>query len=114
MPVAAISTPEKVQGMCFISDEELVLSISWSLTDSNLLYYRVDTERVGSVEVLGGQVPLYYLDSENLTKTAIPPPMSEELVYQDGKVLVMCESACNKYIYGKLIRGWQVFGYEAE
>ena len=114
MPVAAISTPEKVQGMCFISDEELVLSISWSLTDSNLLYYQVDTDRVGTVEMLGGQVPLQYLDSQNLTDTVILPPMSEELVYQDGKVLVMCESACNKYIYGKLIRGWQVFAYEAE
>ncbi len=114
MPAAAISTPEKVQGMCFTSDEELVLSISWSLTDSNLLYYRVDTDRVGTVEVLGGQVPLYYLDSENLTDTVILPPMSEELVYQDGKVLVMCESACNKYIFGKLIRGWQVFGYDAD
>ena len=114
MPVAAISTPGKVQGMCFTSDEELVLSISWSLTDSNLLFYDVDTERVGTVQVLQGEVPLYYLDSANLARTVILPPMSEELVYQDGKVLVMCESACNKYIYGKLIRGWRVFGYECE
>lgn len=35
MPVAAISTPGRVQGMCFTSDEEQVLSISWRLTDSN-------------------------------------------------------------------------------
>lgn len=114
MPVAAISTPGKVQGMCFTSDEELVLSISWSLTDSNLQFYDVDTTRVGTVPVLGGEVPLYYLDSENLTETVVLPPMSEELVYRDGKVLVMCESACNKYIYGKLIRGWRVFGYEMQ
>lgn len=114
MPVAAISTPGKVQGMCFTSDEELVLSISWSLTDSNLQFFDVDTARVGTVAVLGGEVPLYYLDSDNLTETVILPPMSEELVYRDGKVLVMCESACNKYIYGKLIRGWRVFGYEMD
>ena len=114
MPVAAFSTPAKVQGMCFTSDNELVLSISWSLTDSNLLFYDVDTTRVGSVKVLGGEVPLYYLDSANLTETVVLPPMSEELVCKDGKVLVMCESACNKYIYGKLIRGWRVFGYEYE
>lgn len=114
VPVAAISTPGKVQGMCFTSDEELVLSISWSLTDSNLLFYRFDTNRVGSVEISGAEVPLYYLDSGNLVDTVILPPMSEELVYQDGKVLVMCESACNKYIYGKLIRGWRVFGFELE
>jgi len=111
--VAAISTPDKVQGMCFTEDG-IVLSISWSLTDSNLLYYAADQERVGTVEVLGGEVPLYYLDSANLVHTAVLPPMSEELVYRNGRVEVMCESACNKYIFGKLIRGWQVFAYAAE
>lgn len=110
--VAAISTPNKVQGMCF-TEEEIVLSISWSLTDSNLLYYTMDDSRIGTVEVLSGEVPLYYLDSANLVHTAVLPPMGEELVYRNGKVEVMCESACNKYIYGKLVRGWQVFAYDA-
>lgn len=112
--VAAISAPDKVQGMCFASEEELILSISWSLTDSNLLYYRVDTQRIGAVQTLTGEVPLYYLDSDNLTRTVVLPPMAEELVYRDGEVYVMCESACNKYIFGKFTRGWQVFAYEAE
>ncbi len=108
--VAAISAPDKVQGMCF-TEEEIVLSISWSLTDSNLLYYTPDAEQVGTVTVLTGEVPLYYLDSGCLTHTAVLPPMAEELVYRDGRVEVMCESACNKYIFGKLIRGWQIFAY---
>lgn len=108
--VAAISAPDKVQGMCFTEDG-IVLSISWSLTDSNLLYYSGDCERTGTVEVLSGEVPLYYLDSANLVHTVVLPPMSEELVYRNGSVEVMCESACNKYIFGKLIRGWQVFAY---
>ena len=108
--VAAISAPDKVQGMCF-TDDEIVLSISWSLTNSNLLYYAPYAEPVGTVQVLSGEVPLYFLDSDCLTHTAVLPPMSEELVYRDGKVEVMCESACNKYIFGKLIRGWRVFEY---
>lgn len=108
--VAAISATDKVQGMCFTEDQ-IVLSISWSLTNSNLLYYDMDDSRVGTVKVLSGEVPLYYLDSSNLTHTAVMPPMSEELVYRNGRIEVMCESACNKYIYGKLIRGWQVFAY---
>lgn len=112
IPVAAISTPGRVQGMCFLSDDELVLSTSWSLTDSNMLFYRVDTDRVGTIELLAGEVPLYYLDSANLVDTVVMPPMSEELVYRDGKIYVMYESACNKYIYGKFIRGYQVFAYE--
>ena len=110
--VAAISAPDKVQGMTFTEDG-IVLSISWSLTDSNLLFYEED-QRVGSVEVPTGEVPLYYLDSENLLHTAVLPPMSEELVYRDGRVEVMCESACNKYMFGKLIRGWQVFAYSPD
>ena len=111
--VAAFSTTDKVQGMCFTSDNEIVLSISWSLTDSNLLFYAVDLERAGTVEVASGEVPLYYLDSANLTKTVVMPPMSEELVYLDGHIYVMNESACNKYIYGKLIRGRKVYMYDA-
>ena len=111
--VAAISAPDKVQGMCF-TENEIVLSISWSLTDSNLLYYVPDAGQVGSVQVLTGKVPLYYLDSSCLTHIAILPPMSEELVYRDGRVEVMCESACNKYIFGKLIRGGRVFAYCVE
>jgi hypothetical protein len=99
--------------MCF-TENGIVLSISWSLTDSNLLYYDPDDQRVGSVEVLTGEVSLYYLDSACLTHTVVLPPMSEELVYRDGRVEVMCESACNKYIYGKLIRGWRVFCYQPE
>lgn len=112
-PVAAISTQEKVQGMCFTSDGEIVLSTSWSVGDSNLLYYTLDTDRVDSIEIQGTEVPLIYLDSANLTHTAVLPPMSEELVFRDGKVEVMCESACNKYIFGKLIRGFRVRAYEA-
>ena len=84
------------------------------LADSNLLFYDVDRERVSSIDILTGEVPLYYLDSENLTETVVMPPMSEELVYRDGRLQVMCESACNKYIYGKLIRGWRVRDYIVE
>lgn len=111
-PVAAISAREKVQGICFTSDSEIVLSTSYGFASSHLYFYQIDTGRSAAVEVLGTQVPLYYLDSANLTKTVELPPMSEELVYRDGRVWVMCESACNKYIYGKFIRGYQVFAYD--
>jgi hypothetical protein len=42
------------------------------------------------------------------------PPMSEEVVCRDGKVYVLFESACTKYIYGNLIRGTHVYAYEME
>lgn len=111
-PVAGISTREKVQGICFTSNNEIVLSTSYGVATSRLYFYTIDTERVSAVQVLDGEVPLYYLDSENLTKTVEMPPMSEELVYRDGRIWVLFESASNKYFYGKFIRGYQVFGYD--
>lgn len=110
-PVAAFSTRGKVQGICFTSDEEIVLSTSYGFASSHLYRYRIDTLRSSTIELLGGEVPLYYLDNANLTDTVTLPPMSEELVYRDGRIYVLCESACNKYFYGKLIRGYQVFAY---
>ena len=110
-PVAAISTPGKVQGICFTSDEEIVLSTSYSIPSSHLYYHKIDTARKATVQACGTEVPLYYLDSATLTHTATLPPMSEELVYRDGRVYVLCESACNKYIFGKFIRGYQVYSY---
>lgn len=110
-PVAALSTRGKVQGICFTSDEEIILSTSYGVASSHLYRYRIDTLRATTIEVLGGEVPLYYLDSANLTDTITLPPMSEELVYRDGRIYVLCESACNKYFFGKFIRGYQVFAY---
>lgn len=111
-PVAAVSTREKVQGICFTSDKEIVLSTSYGFASSHLYRYRIDTLRTSTIKVLDGEVPLYYLDSANLIDTVRLPPMSEELVYRDGRIYVLCESACNKYIFGKFIRGYQVFAYD--
>lgn len=112
-PVAAFSTGEKVQGMCFTEDGKVVLSTSWSVGNSHLLYYTVDTHRVDSIVIGEAEVPLFYLDSSNLVHDAVLPPMAEELVCRNGRVEVMNESACNKYIFGKLIRGWSVRAYKA-
>lgn len=114
VPVAAISAPEKVQGICFTSGEEIVLSTSYSIGSSHLYYHRIDTARKGEVEACGVSVPLFYLDDATLTDTVTFPPMSEELVYRDGRVYILCESACNKYIFGKFVRGYQVYSYGPE
>ena len=111
-PVAAISIREKVQGIGFTEDGEMVLSTSYGFASSGLWFYRLDEERQGKLELMGQEVPLYYLDSANLTHSVEMPPMSEEVVCKDGKVYVLFESACSKYIYGNLIRGDKVYAYE--
>lgn len=111
-PVAAFSITGKVQGLCMTSEKEIVLSTSYGFATSHLYFYDIDTTRSSTIALMDTQVPLYYLDSANLTDTVELPPMSEEIICRDGKILVMCESACNKYIFGKFIRGYQVFAYD--
>jgi hypothetical protein len=51
--------------------------------------------------IAGHSIPVYAFDSTSLVKTYKAPPMAEEAVFVNGKLLVMSESACNKYILGK-------------
>lgn len=111
VPIAAISVRDRVQGFDFTEDGKIVLSTSYGLKSSQLWFYTFDDQRCGSVQLDGKDVPLYYLDSENLTKTVQMPPMSEEVVCKDGKVFVVFESACTKYLFGNFIRGTYVYAY---
>lgn len=110
-PVAAISVCDRVQGFCFTEDGQIVLSTSYGFNDSQLWFYDLEDGRQGSVKVDEKEVPLYYLDSANLTRRVDMPPMSEELIFKDGKVYVLFESACTKYKFGNLIRGTHVYAY---
>ena len=102
-PTCAISLPDKVQGM-YMDDEYVYLSTSWGTSFSHIYEYRwsdvLDTE--GLTFLPGTTLPLYYLDSASLNKDYKIPPMAEEIVIVDGKLYTMCESASNKYIFGKL------------
>ena len=120
-PIAAISTPQKVQGLCFTDDGRMVLSTSWGFTSSEILFY--DEEKIESTKVENYQfvgetkkgkkfditVDLYFADSTTYADKIVAPPMSEELVYLDGKIYIFNESACNKYIFGKLTTGFGTY-----
>ena len=62
----------------------------------------------------GTKVPLIYLDSATLIDDVRMPPMAEEIVYMDGDVYVMNESACTKYKFGNLTSGRRVWAYELD
>lgn len=110
VPVAALSAGAKVQGIEVTDDGKVILSTSYGLESSALWLYQVD-DRMGTVTKEDVAIPLYYLDSASLVKTVKTPPMAEELVWLDGRVYVLTESACAKYIYGNLIDGRHVFAY---
>lgn len=116
-PVAAYSLPSFVQGACVTDDGKLILSTSWGLTTSKLYVHDLDkvlgvTNIDFAKNTFNLEIPLYTVDSSTLIETIEAPPMSEEIVYLDGKIWIFNESACNKYIFGKLTTGNYLFSYK--
>ena len=108
------SITSKVQGMLITPDNKLVLTTSWGVSKSHILIYdfaKINESESGTTRALGYTTPLYYVDSANLIKDVKAPPMAEEVVYMDGKILIMNESASNKYIFGKFTSGNYVNAY---
>ena len=97
-PDFAISTTEKVQGMCIAPTGEVVLSTSWSLADSNIYIYKsLNQLTTQNYNFKGTNINMYVLDSSSLLKTFVLPSMSEEVTLANGKVYVIFENACKKY-----------------
>ena len=110
-PVAAYSTRGLVQGMTFTEDR-IVLSASYGLAASHLYFYGNSGISSGQLNLNGKNIPLYYLDSAALVDTVKAPPMSEEIVYLNGRIYIMNESASNKYIFGKFMSGKHLYSYK--
>ena len=98
----AYSIPGLVQGMCFDAEGKIYLSTSYAVAFSHIFCYDA-TKEEESITVLGQTVPCYVLDSSTQTGDIKLAPMAEEIVIVDGKLYTMCESATNKYIFGKFI-----------
>lgn len=111
-PDYIMSTRGQVQGMAFDSKGRLILSTSWGLNASGIYVYDLDKVANGTVMLNGKQVAIKYVDSSCLDATIVAPPMAEELVYKNGKLLIMNESASMKYIFGKLTSGNHVWAYD--
>ena len=96
------SLPNKVQGIA-LTDEEMYLSTSYHLAFSYIYQYEKNdiVKSENKISVLGQEYNVYELDSQNVTKTYKIAPMSEEIAIVNSKLVVHCESACNKYIVGK-------------
>ena len=113
-PDYLVSTRDKVQGMAFDSQGRLIVSTSWGLGASEICVYDLDRAQNGKMTVDGKEHRVMYADSSCLDYSTKAAPMAEELVYKDGKLLIMNESASMKYLFGKLTTGNHVraFNYD--
>ncbi len=100
-PAYAYSITGLVQGMAF-QDGRIYLSTSYAAAFSHVYSYDPAAAQTGTAAILGTEIPLLVLDSACLTDDMKIPPMSEEIEFVDGRVYTMCESASNKYVFGKL------------
>lgn len=116
VPVAGITTPDAIQGMYMIGDRQIVLSTSWGLSTSKLYFYDMLYIESYDRTILVDDIPMsvYHLDSKCLKKTLELPPMAEEMVYKDGKIYVLNESASKKYIFGKFLSANNLYSYNYE
>lgn len=104
------SIPGKVQGVCFTEEGRIVLSTSYGLASSHILVYdEALLQPLGTFPADGTEVPLYSLDSSSLAETIEAPPMTEGIESHLGRIYISNESACNKYLFGKLYGGGEVF-----
>lgn len=113
-PSLLYSTTGLVQGAALTEDGKMILATSYGIAKSHLYIY--DTAKAIAMEGLytvgGHSAPLKYLDSTSLIDDIEAPPMAEEIIYEDGTVYVMNESASMKYLFGKLTTGSYVYGYK--
>lgn len=109
-PLYSISIRSQVQGFA-VKDNVFILSSSWGVSSSKLDFYSELGYDGATISISGKEVPLYYLDSSNHLKTVNMPAFSEGLDIVGDRVIISFESACNKYIVGKLFFANKVVSY---
>ena len=102
-PLEIYSIRDKVQGFCVTDRGDIVLSTSWSVNDSVLyVYNKENIKKTGEYQ----GVDLYELTTED--RKILAPAMTEDLSYANGRVYTLFESACNKYLFGKLFGAFEI------
>ena len=98
------SLPNQVQGVV-IQDNKMWISMSYGTEKSVIACYEVFGKSAGVFDPKAGSAELFVLYKGTLVSEFKAPPMSEEIVFVDGKMLIMCESASVKYIFGNFTGG---------
>ncbi len=111
LPAFSVSITSQVQGFAVTDDGKVMLSRSWGINPSYLEIHSGWLDSGTTINTAGVDVPLYYLDSETREQNVTLPAFSEGLALVDGKVAISFESACNKYIIGKLFFANKVIAY---
>lgn len=94
-----VSIPEKVQGV-LVRENEIILSTSFGRYNDSYIYkYKniLNKETSNTYKYNDIDIPLYIMDSSDITYKLLTPPMSEGMTMYKDKVLLLFESASKKY-----------------
>lgn len=114
-PVAIYSIRGQVQGMAMLENGNIVLSTSYGLAKSRICIYdmsKVYIQENEKIEINGVKSNFYILDESVKQEEIKAPPMAEEIVIKDGKLLILTESASMKYLFGKITSGNHVYSFK--
>lgn len=111
-PVEMYSLPGLVQGIA-VHDGKIWISQSYGTAKSTICCYDISGAKPVTVFLRAwsgvppkdAHIPVYALDSSTLVASFDAPPMAEEIIFKDDKLLIMCESASAKYIFGNFTGG---------
>ncbi|MCR4662025.1 MAG: hypothetical protein K5765_08545 [Clostridia bacterium] len=97
--------PDLVQGIYKV-DNKILLSCSSGLSRSTIAIYddtKILNNYIGQKPIIGKNVDTYYFGNNALIKTINTPAMSEEIVYVDGYLYTLYESASPRFIFGRMV-----------
>ncbi|MBE5738564.1 MAG: hypothetical protein E7354_02420 [Clostridiales bacterium] len=99
IPAMALSLPDLAQGIAIAHDNKIVLSSSYSLADSHLMYYENVFADPAHSSIRYGlyDVPLWFLDNDALISNTTIPAMSQNVLIKNNMVYILFESASKKY-----------------
>ena len=105
-PSKAYALPALTQGMTF-HDGKMWLSASYAVSMSDICAYDPDSfEKAGRIKTRKGKnIPVYMVKPGSELTDLKLPPMSEEILFLDGRLFTMFESATNNHFFGKLTDG---------
>ena len=108
-----LSTGSRVQGMAIDEKGRVALSTSYGIASSHLKYYSsLDNQEEYSYTIDNEVVPMYILDNATCIFDIKAPQMAEGIVFKDGRLYIIYESATLKYFFGIFTKGRYVHSYQ--
>lgn len=112
-PDQVFSIPAQVQGFCFGTRNDLVVSCSWGFGDAHLASYdRARLKPCSTLAWQGRDLPVTFLDRASERRRLTVPPMAEGIELHAGRVWLANESCAGRYKVGRVFDGRWVWSLD--